>query len=184
MAEKEETFLKRLAKELAQQAVSFVRPSIPSKTLRTALRAQVFSPGHSSAYIPHYWALYVHDGRGPFGPYRAKFLVWFRDPRNDPRLDNGHQVERFSQVKRLTKEQFAFWLDQNRIAREAGQPVPMIVTKFVKTPQQASKFFENEPGGGMAGFSRVANDVGTPMCRKHFLDFLKPILDLRGSVTI
>lgn len=99
------------------------------------------------------------------------------------------QVERAKDIKRLSKEEWEYWLEKNRLAIKAGDPPPMIVTKFVKKPTAATNFFLNGPDGGMNGFVTEsgrgpANDVGTPLVREHILTTLKDVLHLTGSVTI
>lgn len=49
----------------ARRIVEYTRVFIPSTTLRLAQRARLGErPGLSYLHIPHYWAYYVHEGRG------------------------------------------------------------------------------------------------------------------------
>ena len=121
---------------------------IPSRTLEKALRIKqaVTRPGRGAQlFIPHYWALYAHDGRRGFtaiGP--RKFLVFFADPRNDPRTDGGRDYPvRVSQVKKLTKAQFDKGMRINRQREKQGEP-PFSYMKVLKSvgPARGTPFFE------------------------------------------
>jgi hypothetical protein len=61
--------------------------------------------GRIIVYVPHYWARYVHDGTGRV---RGVMMVWFPNPKNDPRLANGRPVTR-SQIKRLRLSRKKFY---------------------------------------------------------------------------
>lgn len=162
MAKREATFNRDLTAKIAALAMAWVRPKIPSRTLQKALNTFQDADDHAWVQIPHYWALYVHDGRGPFGPTRTTFLVWFRDIRNDPRLRNGVTPERATQLRQLTRDEFKYWSKQNRLARRAGFLPPMIVARRVGKGVPGARFFESERGGGMTGFAdRVTAAVRT-----------------------
>lgn len=77
---------------LAQGFIRRVRPMIRSRTLREALAVEQ-TRRRTTIRIPHYWAIFYHDGRGPAFP-KNRFLVWFKDPRLDPRLPGRHPVTR------------------------------------------------------------------------------------------
>jgi len=177
-------FTRKMVEKLADMALTHIRPRIPSKTLRKAVNAFVLDSTHSRIQIPHYWAIYLHDGRGPFGPREKNMLVWFRNPLNDPRLRKGNKPVRASHVQRLTKDEFYGWLARNRKARKNGQPVPMIVTPYVSRPAPPTNFFLNDPGCGMEAFPRMANDV----VRKEFGEYVKKqikrYMNVRDKATI
>src|SRR5690349_17805389 len=106
--------VRRLANRLGQMAFSRATPAVAAAS-RQLQRGMVLTedprpPGQATSllFIPHYWAIYVHDDRGSFGPGspatrppKALFLVWFRNPNNDPRLAAGLQVMRRNNVRRL-----------------------------------------------------------------------------------
>lgn len=142
--------LRRIASEASRRAAGYFRPLIPSKTLRDALTAIPGeyglidgAPGAKSAlFIPHYWALFVHDGRGPVRPVHKRVLVWFADPRDDPRTDGTRNYPvRLDQRRRLTADQYRRGLEENRSRKERGLEPYMIVTT-VSGPVQATPFFE------------------------------------------
>lgn len=119
--------------------------NIPSGTLQQAMVVVKIRSGNSGAayklFIPHYWATYVHDGRGTVRPKRGKWLVWFKDIRKDPRLYGGYPV-RLSEAKALELPSQEF----NRRKSE------MIFSKSAK-PMRGHFFFSNQHK--MSGFSRV-----------------------------
>ncbi len=178
-------FISRLIHRLADMAYYRALPAVmrASRQLGDELQVQVHG-SEAVLYLPHYWAIYVHDGRGPFGPWRAQFLVWFRNPLFDPRLDQGRQPQRYADVKRLTPDEFYLWMDRNRAAEAAGMPKPMIVTKRVRTPTQGAHFFANEPGGGMYGFAQDAAEVIVPAFRQHVREQLADVLEIRGEINL
>lgn len=138
-----------LCGELARNAVSK-----SSRTLAEALQEQGPIQGLSVGqtlgrlHIPHYWAQFVHNGRGEVRPRQAAFLVWFRNPRDDPRLPPGRWPVRVEELRRFTSESWDFWTQQNKAARAAGRPEPMIIRR-VSGPVAANPFYSHGPGGGM-----------------------------------
>lgn len=164
--------LTELLARLGAMAADKARPLIPSETLADAL-AVVESqdePYQVFVQIPHYWAAFVHDGHKAFGPTgRCTYLVWFRDKLMDPRTQYGTQYPvREGDIQRLSKEQFQYGLELNRIARAAGERPPMIVAKFQPRIEQGVPFFSD----GMADFS---SDVA-PVVRETFEALLDSIL--------
>lgn len=162
----DEAFQRGLLRRLGALAVRRVRPLIvsykgkPITALQRALRAVLLSDTLLTLQIPHFWAVYVHDGRSvPFGPQRSTFLIWWKNPHQDPRLAGGSTPERANQLRRLSFKQFR---DALKKFREEGPQSPVIVVPQVKRPQppRPSPFFSNEPGGGMHGFVNEANKLG------------------------
>lgn len=133
-------WVRKLVDDLAREAEGVARPLIPHNALREGF--YVVRQSHFRAYliIPHYWAIYIHDGRGPFGPRRAKALVWFTDPSLDPRLRPRYPV-RYRDVKRLTKAQYYAGLQANARLRASGLGPVMIVRRFQPKPLAPTPFF-------------------------------------------
>lgn len=187
--------LLRVIAAIGLAALNYARPKIPSVTLQRALNLQVLSDTKARIAVPHYWALYLHDGRGPFGPRRSKFLVYFISPLLDPRTPGGVLPERASQVRRLTRDEFYFWLGQNRLALLRGETPPMIVVGWppgspvpsgprTVGPARGSFFFENGSGGGMQGFREQANAVAAPMVRQLIREELKGVLNIKERLRV
>jgi len=88
------------ARQLAQQALSRIKRVTKSKTLRAALRVEVES-GNYFVGVPHYWAVYYHDGRGRAKP-DGQWLIWYPNPNDDPRHRGAYPTKR-SQVRSLTE---------------------------------------------------------------------------------
>ena len=129
----------RISRLSARGARDIVKPLIPSRTLRRALRTERNEDGSISLSIPVYWAIYVHDGRGPIQMPAGQFLVYFLDKRDDPR-HNGRFPRTQNEVRQLTRAEFQFYLDINTQRRAAGQEPLMIVAKRVG-PVRGSFFF-------------------------------------------
>lgn len=175
MARDPVAFRNKLLRDIGRMGMSFVRPKIPSKTLRRSMR---FEPQPTTIgvagriHIPHYWALYVHEGRGPFAMPRGRFMVWFKDPRQDPRLRDGKTPERVSQLRHLTAEEFyaAVQLDQ------------VIVTNRIRKATPPTPFFSNEAGGGMEGFANHVNQSTNAQVRKYLLNQIgKDVLNVSDT---
>ncbi len=81
-----------------------------------------------TAWSPYFWSGILDQGRGKVSPLSKEFLVWFRDPRADPRLRGGYPRKRTDQ-RRMSRAQFKKWQKRNAQARAAGRPEPMIVTR-------------------------------------------------------
>lgn len=119
--------VRNILEDFGQRELALVRKSIGSSTLRAALRLIINeSEMRGDLFIPHYWAIWYHDGRGPVQPKTARKLVFFDDPANDPRLKGGRPV-RESQVKRLTKEQYQEGLRRNRLRPPGSRPFMYVV---------------------------------------------------------
>jgi hypothetical protein len=177
-------FFRDLPRRIARFGVTYVRPSIPSRTLRKALNVLQDTPTRAFIQIPHYWALYVHDGRAPFSAPPGRLLVWFRDPKDDPRLSGGISPVRANQLRQLTPSQFYFWLTQNAIARAEGRDPPMIVTRHVRKRTPGAHFFEND--GGMRGFAEAVSEKFNPEVQKELTRQLAEggLLDINEKATI
>lgn len=163
-----------LAEELSKKGYQKAVVSIRSRQLRRSLSRQNVAPGSWVLHIPQYWAVYLNDGRGPVVPRKASFLVWFRNPKNDPRLNAGRSPIRLAETRRLSKAQFQYWAAKNReiikrYRRQTGKRIltsadyeamklPMIVVKM--SPKHGGSvpgqhFFDND--AGMQGFKDEAS---------------------------
>lgn len=130
-------FLTTLAVDLSQAALPIARAVVPSRTLAEAMTARfngvIDGVGLSDLFVPHFWAVILHDGRGPVYPgVNSKFLVFFADSKDDPRLSNGYPVDPSDQ-RRLTKAEFEFGIAENHrrflLNPSGGKYQYMIVVK-------------------------------------------------------
>lgn len=185
----DERLTNALLREFGRLGVRRVRPKIrsskgkPIKVLQRALHAELISPRELVLSIPHYWAVYVHDGRR--APVRAKdstFLIWYRDPNQDPRLRAGVTPERASQLRHLTTAQFKKALRLNAEALAAGRQSPVVITTQVNKSTPGVPFFSNAAGGGMSGFLEEVNRAGQARVRRYFFTQLKRALGFTTSV--
>lgn len=137
----------KLARDLLRVAHSgfvealeeFLREITPSSTLAEMMEVQQIveeRASGSSLYLrarflyPHYWAPYLHDGRGRVAPVNARWLVWYNDPSDDPRTATGYPV-RAADIQRLTREEFREGMRRNE---ERGY------TGFGHVPPRARSF--------------------------------------------
>lgn len=181
---------RRILQALGQAAKTWARPRIrsykgkPIRALQKALRVQIVGPDEVQLQIPHFWAVYVHDGReAPVRPQVATFMIWWENPREDPRLrPTGVTPQRASQIRHLTADEFREALATFRSYTAAGFKSPVIVRRHVTKPTPPSPFFSNEVGGGMHGFVKKANEVGGVEARREILGLLKKELGFSGFV--
>lgn len=143
------TFFKiALLDELLKKADTVIRPRIPSRTLRQAMRKTFDVKGRriskGSLFIPHYWAVMVHDGRRAFKAKQATFLVYFAQEADDPRKPNP---QRLVDQRRLTRDEFQAGLAVNRrlsnVNPQGGPQQHMII---VKTPKGTPGIVGGAPG--------------------------------------
>lgn len=155
-----------LTSQIARIAYAVALPSVAraSRQLAAALSVIVDGPGRARLHIPHYWAKYLNEGRGAFGPSSAKVLVWFRNPGDDPRTPGGIYPVTENDIRRLTPDQFYEWLQKNREARARGELEPMIVAAYVG-PAEGKRFFEND--GGMAPLAVFLDQEVPGMVTEH-----------------
>lgn len=131
-------------------------------------------------HIPHYWALFVHDGRGPFR--KGRYMIWYRDPRLDPRLQNGKTPKRVKDLRKLTRDQWRRAVEiRNRWIEAGGDPydAPVIITKAIRKPTAATPFFGNDPGEGMHGFSADAGRIAQEEFSRHVRSVMGQSLRVR-----
>lgn len=147
-----------LARLARREARAFAR----SQTLRETMFVELRTPDVAVVGVPHYWAVYYHDGRGPVRARNARFLVYFKDPAQDPRILGGYPV-REGEVKRLTAAQF----------RRAVELDQVIVTRAVG-PAEGNPFFTE----GLKNFPVQADRVGLDIFRR---DFLASVRELKGG---
>jgi len=102
-------------------------------------------------HLPHYWAVFFHDGRGPIKS-KGKKLIYFANPANDPRLAGGYPITR-SDIKTLSQKDYEDGLQRNKELRDTGQ-VYMYVLDAVG-PSVGNPFFEE----GMKGFAAEVDQI-------------------------
>lgn len=165
MADVEDTrFFNKLTNTLGRLASAKARPQIPSRTLRRALIVIRISDREVKMNITHYWAVFVHQGRKSKRLAGNRFMVWYRNPKEDPRLQpfGGQTPPRVSQLIGLRQVISAA---QFKADKAAGK---IIFAQEVRATRGVP-FFSNEAGGGMHGFVDQANATATPLVRRHIL---------------
>lgn len=123
--------VRRILEAFVSDELALAKSLIQSTTLADAVRAEFnFEADEALLHVPHYWAVYYHDGRGPIQAAPGHKLVFFHRPEDDPRLEGGYP-ERVSQVRRLTADQFYEGLEINRERFANGLPPYMYVLNSV-----------------------------------------------------
>lgn len=135
-----------------------------AKALRDDLKISVVADEHEGlgeVFTEYYWALYYHDGRGSIRARPGKFLVFFRDPDDDPRISGTARdyPRRAAENRRLrlSKAEFRSLLKSKRL----------IATKRVG-PASAHPFFER-------GYARLQSKFGPTLVRLLSEEFLKDL---------
>lgn len=159
-------FFRLLTERFGKLGIAKARPRIPSGTLRRALISIRITDQQVKMHITHYWARFVHDGRGqsPRTVTPGKFLAWYRNPRDDPRLTafGGQTPPRASQLVGLRQA-----IDATQFRRDADAGKIIFVESSPGT--SGTPFFSNDAGGGMRGFVDEANKFADPLVRAHIL---------------
>jgi len=115
-----EEIKRTVSRVIANDAKEKVRRFTPSRTLKDALRV-TFEGGRWWIGVPHYWAVFYHDGRGPVRSSRpGGFLVWYKNPKDDPRHGGDFPVRK-SQIRSL--RQSGISLERLRADIESGRAV-------------------------------------------------------------
>jgi hypothetical protein len=164
-----------LARKMAERLATRVRTTIGSETLRRALetRVVVLPSGEIGAdlFIPHYWAIYYHDGRGPVRPVNGKFLVYFARIEDDPRVAGGRDYPvRAAQIRRLRLDPAEF--------RRLVQEGKLIVTQRVG-PAKGRPFFERLKDKAPAIVQATVNREFRGHVKAALADVLKITVSLR-----
>lgn len=141
----------QIAQEIADVALGVVLPRIPSTTLRDALHIERLNEETVILRIAYYWARWYHDGRGPVvashaapGRTHSHVLIWFQNPRDDPRI--GGKSRNYpvtaNDVKSLRQFPGAYkrGLAENNRRKKNGQEPFMIITQ-VSGPFAGVPFF-------------------------------------------
>lgn len=132
------------------------KDKIPSKTLANNIEVVRYNRGHKLS-IPYYWAIYVHDGRGPVTMPPGKFMVYFRNIEDDPRIRGGYAKTRADR-QHLSPGEFQYFMEINRQARALGQPPVMIVKRTVGRVSPNRFFTKGLAGVAVPSISQVAQD--------------------------
>lgn len=175
MALDREKIMREILTAVGEAELKRVKKLIGSATLRRAIFLAVYSTlDEAKLIIPHYWAVYYHDGRGSFGPESASKLVFFDEPLvNDPRLNGAYNV-RSSDIQRLTRQEYEEGLERNAERRAAGLPPFMFVVDAVG-PSRPRPFFEQLS-------NNAANRAGPTVTRifdRHIQDLVQNDEDVR-----
>jgi len=157
----------RLLAEIGLLARRQARSKLQSETLKDAMFVELV-PAENTVIVgvPHYWAIYYHDGRGPIRAKPGKWLVYYKNPSDDPRIKGGYP-ERAASIVRLTREQFLEGLERDEL----------IVVKSVG-PAAPHPFFTR----GMDGFQSKVHEPARKFMSSIMADFIGPVE--KDSVTI
>lgn len=167
-------FKLELARKMAERLRERVRSLIESKTLQRSLEVRLTVEGRqrigADIFLPQYWAVYYHDGRGPVTPVNGKFIVYFADIEDDPRVNGGKDYPiRSSQIRRLR-------LDPEEFRRlvEAGK---LIVRKSVG-PSRPHRFFDRLGGKAVKAVEGIVRQD----FRSHLKGRLDDVLKIRATL--
>jgi hypothetical protein len=157
--------IRRVLQEIGERELSRVRRTIGSRTLRAAIRLIINeSEERADLFIPHYWAVYYHDGRPGFSAVGvgARKLVFFDNPADDPRKPTP---ERENQVKHLTRDQYQEGLRRNAERAARGARPFMYVVDSVGAAPPRPFFTQLEVGA-----ARRADEVVLRTFERELLD--------------
>lgn len=184
-------FRKRVTRRISEAAKRMAKPRIAesSKTLSRALEiVRLPTRGRSERavlQVPHYWAEFVHNGRRPFR--KRRFMVWWRDPRRDPRLRNGKYPRTRDQLRRLTPQEFvAAKEERDRWIKSGGSPEtsPVIITKNIRKATKENPFFSHEAGGGLVNLASVGERIMESEMDNHVSEVMGDLMNVKETIRI
>jgi len=147
------------------KAQAFCRSDRLRRSMYTPITMEGTSKSTGHVSVPQYWAKFFHNGRSAFVA-KAKALVWFKDPRKDPRQNPAYHT--FKNTERpldqlISKAEFKQLVaDKELIIRRATGPVD----KSKENP-----FFSNT--GGMAGLDKEVGDIAKRETYRYMEEELK-----------
>ena len=151
--------IRAVLEDLGLRELARVKSRIGSQTLREAIRLIINeSEQRADLFIPHYWAIWYHDGHGRVYPRQARKLVFFDNPQNDPRLSGGRSPERASQVRRLTRDQYQEGLRRNQERAAQGRRPFMFVVDSTG-PAAPHPFFRDLEKGAAQRADQIVLDT-------------------------
>lgn len=151
------TVVREVLRAIGERELAEARRRVPSDTLRAAMQLIIEeSELRARVFVPHYWAVYLHDGHTGINPVSARKLVFFDDWRDDPRR-GGTRPERFSQERRLTKAEYEEGLRINAERAARGQRPFMYVVDSTR-PVKGKPWFDRMAQG-------ASNRVGSAALR-------------------
>ena len=162
--------LDRLASTGAELAKEYSSPKVKSTTLRTSMRTlRVGSSATSAEWVvnmPYYWAAFRNKGTKAFTMPKGKWIVFFRNSKDDPRLAGGH-LKTVGERKRLnlSRRQFRGLKKANKIRFLKKMPAV-----------EGEKFFEDT--GGMAGLDTFIAPEMEKVFQEEVDDYLGEDLNL------
>ncbi len=164
-----------LVRKMAQRIRERVRTLIESRTLQRSLDFRIVTDGTNvgaEIFLPQYWAVYYHDGRGPVRPVNGKFIVYFADIEDDPRVQGGRNYPtRAAQIRRLRLDPEEF----RRLVAEGR-----LIVKRSAGSSQPHRFFDKL--GGRA--ARITASLVKTESRAHLRAALADVLRLRGTILV
>ncbi len=153
----EDRVIAQILASLGDEGARQARGVIDSSTLRAALRVLIDpSKREARLFIPHYWAVYYHDGRSAFAASNTTFLIFYANPQDDPRFPGPQTPQRLANVRKLTPAEFQNGLRINAERRASNLPPFMFVVRAVGSTT-GTFFFDNDVG--MEGFSQRVSSV-------------------------
>lgn len=156
MAFDRKAILRSVLQAIGERELAEARRRVPSKTLRAAMQLIIEeSDARARVFVPHYWAVYLHDGHNGINPRTARKLVFFDDPADDPRRPNG-PPERFSGERRLTKAEYERGLEINRERAARGLRPFMYVVDSTRSQRGKPWFDEMASGASRRSGPRAA----------------------------
>lgn len=148
--------IRMILEALGTRELARAKRIIGSRTLKAAVRLIIDeNEQRADLFIPHYWAIWYHDGRGRVSPVSARKLVFFDNKNNDPRLPGGRYPETEAQVRRLTRRQYQDGLRINRERAELGLRPFMFVVDSVRA-SRPRPFFDRLSQGSAKRADPVA----------------------------
>lgn len=170
-----------VAKFLADSLILLVRQdgSAPL-AFKEAIKRKRIKDGQAVT-LPHYWATTYQEGRGPVRAKPGGFLVFWKDPKNDPRLNFGRPPVLRRDRPRLTRQQ---WYQAVRDAKAGRAVITKEVGPWKGNPviKRAARRLSTEPFWTRASEDAAFDQMAGYLDRRLRFDSATPALPQRKDL--
>lgn len=166
----------RLSLETAhQKALAFCTSRQLRKHMQTEVQTSSPVRARGIVFVPEYWAIYYHIGRANMPTIRVKnkkYLAWFPNRQDDPRLINGespiYKADVVSLSDVMSKDEFRAAIKSGKLVLSKISPTSGGQASFRGNP-----FFGDAPGEGLSGMLDKVTEIARQETQKDMEAFLK-----------
>ena len=141
--------IERSLKDIGERGVDFVKSRTRYKIVRDSVYYEIkktSNTGYSIQFdVPYFFAIYLERGRSAIRATESRALVFFVNPRDDPRINPSYPTKR---PRRLTRSQYEKGIRINRFMKknnpDGGEQQYMRVVPWFHSKEQYVAGYEGE----------------------------------------